>query len=209
MTIKLFEDDNNINLDMLFDELNLKHFNGKITKIPCVWNKRLKVCAGKCFYRVSRIGFNKNYTPTKIEMAYLLFENNNWDINKVKRTLAHEMTHAFLAEHYNEVGHTDHFNRIMTMITGEFKNHRCHNYDVKGLRNKKNIHYVCECGLTEGVRSKMPKAGLTYTARCCGGKVTFYKIEEENRHTESIRAAAQNAEDKKDQGGDDSFISLF
>ena len=43
MTIKLF--DNEINLEEIFDKINSEHFNCKINKIPCVWNKRLRVCA--------------------------------------------------------------------------------------------------------------------------------------------------------------------
>lgn len=209
MTIKLFEDDYNINLEELFDELNKKHFNGKISKIPVVWNNRLRVCAGKCWYKISRQNGFKSYTPTKIELANKLFENNDWDMDKVKTTLAHEMTHAFLAEHHNEVGHTDHFNRIMTMITGEVKNHRCHNYDVTGLRNNRSIYYTCDCGLTYGTRARMPKKNLLYRSRCCGSEITFWREEEQNRHTESLKATAQNLDNKKDNGEDGSFISLF
>mgnify|MGYP003132378172 FL=1 len=208
MTIKLFEDDNNINLEELFNQINDKHFNGKITKIPTVWNKRLRVCAGKCFYRVKRNhNGHKEYTPTKIEMSYKLFENNNWDMDKIKTTLAHEMTHAFLAEHHNEVGHTDHFQRIMTMITGENKNHRCHQYNVDGLRNKRNIHYTCDCGLTYGRRARMPKRGLFYRSTCCGSKITFWKEEEKNINTETISSAANNV--KNNDKGDDGFVPLF
>ena len=52
MTIKLFNDE--INLEEIFDKINSEHFNCKINKIPCIWNKKLRVCAGKCFYTKKR-----------------------------------------------------------------------------------------------------------------------------------------------------------
>ena len=203
MTIKLFQEEE-INLDDLFDEINSEHFNSRISKIPCVWNKKLRVCAGKCFYRVNRTSLIKTYSPFKIEMSYKLFENNNWDMDKIKTTLAHEMTHAFLAEHHNEVGHTDHFQRIMTRITGINKNHRCHNYDVTGLRNKKKVHYTCDCGLTYGRRSRMPRMGITYRSRCCESVITFWKDEDNYK----VKSTANNSNNKPKDDGDD-FIPLF
>ena len=92
------------------------------------------------------------------------------------------------------------FQQIMTRITGEHINHRCHNYDVDGLRNKRRVHFVCECGETEGYRVKMPKAGLRYTARCCGKRVTFTKIEIQEEEV----SVASNA-----KTSNDGFISLF
>ena len=209
MHIKLFEDENEVNLDEMFDEINSKHFNGRINKIPCIWNIRLRTCAGKCYYRsrVERESFGNGYhtfytyTPTKIELSKKLFENNNMDIEKITRTLAHEMTHAYLAQVHNEVGHTDRFQQIMTRITGENINHRCHSYDVTGLRNKRSVHYICECGETEGYRTRMPKAGSRYTARCCKGSVTFSRVQVE----EEVMSVASNAKDKNN----DNFISLF
>ena len=59
-------------------------------------------------------------TPTKIELSYKLFENNNWDMEKIY-TMAHEMTHAYLLQEYNESGHTQNFQDIMTRITGIIK----------------------------------------------------------------------------------------
>lgn len=203
MHIKLFEDENTIDLNKMFDEINSKHFNNRITKIPCEWNNKLRTCAGKCFYiKRSKIGIKitKDYTPSRIELSKKLFENNNMDMKKIERTLIHEMTHAFLLEVYNEPGHTNRFQQIMTRITGEDVNHRCHSYDVTGLKNKRNVYYVCECGLTDGWRSRMPKAGSTYTARCCKGKVSFSRVE----YPKEASAASNR---KKDDGND--FISLF
>ena len=172
--IKLFND--KIDLNIMFDELNKKHFDDKITKIPCYWNDKMRVCAGKCVYKKSYNAFKSaDYYPIKIELSYKLFKNNNMDMEKITNTMIHEMCHAYLVEHFNERGHTARFQSLMTKITGVSKNHRCHNYNVEGLRNERKIAYSCECGLAEGTRSRMPKAGVTYTARCCGSIVKFYR----------------------------------
>jgi len=185
--IKLFEENNNPDLNLLFDNINEEHFEGKITKIPCQWNTRMRTTAGKIHYKRNLSNrFNRSsrmtyvvdrLTPTVIHMSLPLFKNNDMDMKKITRTMQHEMTHAFLLEYYNEAGHTARFQSIMTRITGENINHRCHSYDVEGLRNKRKVFYICECGETSGYRSRMPQRGATYTARCCKGKVTFSRIE--------------------------------
>ena len=63
-------------------------------------------------------------------------------MGKIYTTMAHEMTHAYLLQEYNESGHTENFQNIMTRITGIEKNHRCHSYNVEGLRNKRAVHYI-------------------------------------------------------------------
>ncbi len=159
-----------VDLEKMFNSLNQKHFNGLITKIPVEWNGRLRVCAGKCFY--SRLSLK----PTRIEISKPIFQKIT-NSDKVWVTLAHEMTHAYLLEHHKEKGHTQNFQNIMTRITGENKNHRCHSYDVTGLRNNKNYYYCCDCGIAEGYRTKAPKKGAIYRSNCCNSIITFQKIE--------------------------------
>ncbi len=175
--IKLF-DEKTIDLNKLFDEINLEHFDGKVSKIPCHWNKRMTTTAGRVSFKVSPFS-GKAHSPTHIELSYKLFSNNNMDLSKVTRTMQHEITHAYLVEHFNERGHTKTFQSIMTRITGEIKNHRCHSYDTEGLRKSQSrkIKYTCSCGDTVGYRARMPKKNSVYTARCCGGRVTFEKID--------------------------------
>lgn len=172
---------NEFELSEMFDEINKEHFESKINKIDVVWNKRLRTCAGKCFYKSLRKNFDfgfasRNmmfYTPTKIELAYNVFKVNDWDKEKIYTTLAHEMTHAFLVQEYNERGHTQRFQDIMTRITGTRKNHRCHNY--KTIKSKKSVDIICsKCGHI-GTRTRMPKAGATYKHTGCGGEITFKK----------------------------------
>ena len=166
-------------LSVWFDDFNREHFDNKITKIPVHWNGRLRTCAGQCKYnrvksKIPRTGrFEYEYTPFAITLSNKLFENNDWDESKIKRTLIHEMTHAFLLEHYNETGHTIMFQSIMRRITGEAKNHRCHDYDVEGLRNKRDIEIICPTHGVIGMRARMPKKGLMYKCRSCKNFVYF------------------------------------
>jgi len=173
--IKLFED-NMVNLNELFDDINAEHFEGKISKIPCHWNKRMTTTAGRVFYKMNP--FKGAHNPTHIELSYKLFKNNNMDLKKITRTMQHEMTHAYLIEHFGERGHTKRFQSIMTRITGENINHRCHSYNTMGIkkRQEKTWKYVCACGQTVGYRARKPKSGATYRAKCCKGVVTFHNI---------------------------------
>ena len=119
--------------------------------------------------------------PVKIDLSDKLFRNLDYDLAKVERTLIHEMVHAYLCHKYGEKGHTPRFQRMMTNITGEYKNHRCHNYDTTGLKRKqaKKVQAECgRCGFTYQ-KARMPKhaAYSTYTHRGCGGAITFTRME--------------------------------
>ena len=163
-------------IQAMFSELNAKHFDGEIPSIPVVWNTRMTTTAGCC--RLQRRG--KELTPTKLELSEKLFLNLDFDINKVERTLIHEMVHAFLIHKYNEKGHTARFQRMMTEITGEHKNHRRHGHDVAGLRRTqaKKVKAECQlCGVTY-YKARMPKhaAYSTYQHVGCGGEIRFSRI---------------------------------
>lgn len=166
------------NLQEMFNDLNEKHFNGVISPIPVIWNQRLRVCAGKCFFN------NLTLKPMKIEISKPIFSKIE-NADKVWVTLAHEMTHAYLLEHKRERGHTQNFQNIMTRITGENKNHRCHDYDVTGLRNNKNYYFSCDCGIATGYRARAPKKGAVYRAKCCKSIVTFEKINNQNTSSQN------------------------
>ena len=167
-------------IEKMFDEINQEHFDGVINPIPVLWNTRMTTTAGMCRYRRS---FGQ-YTPFKIELSLKLFRNLDFDISKVRRTLTHEMVHAWLIQEFNETGHGYRFQRKMTDITGEHKNHRCHNYDVSGLKRKqaKKVKAVCNrCGFSYH-KARMPKHAeyATYRHRGCGGAITFAR-ETENK----------------------------
>ena len=166
------------NIQTMFIDLNNKHFNGEIPDMPVVWNSRMTTTAGRCHYRRT---FG-NLTPFKIDMSEQLFRSLDFDISKVERTLIHEMVHAFLCHKYNEKGHTARFQRMMTEITGEHKNHRCHSYDTTGLRRKQSKKVKAECQRCGQVfwKARMPKhaAYSTYRHQGCGGSIVFSRVEE-------------------------------
>lgn len=168
------------NIKALFDELNQKHFNGIINPVPVLWNSRMTTTAGMCRYKA----FFGELTPTKIELSEKLFRHLDFDIEKITRTLIHEMVHAYLLQEFNERGHTQSFQEMMTDITGEHKNHRCHSYDTTGLKRKqsKNVKAECDrCGKTY-YKARMPKhaAYSTYRHKGCGGAIRFSRVEEES-----------------------------
>lgn len=170
------------NIKAMFAALNAEHFNGEIPNIPVVWNSRMTTTAGYCRYKSVRVPTNGFYPfgkiePTKIDLSDKLFRNNDYDEDKIRNTLIHEMVHAYLVHKYNESGHTYNFHAMMDKITGVYKNHRCHNYDVSGLKrkNEKKIKCVCQrCGY-EYRKARMPKYAACggYTHRNCGGEIKF------------------------------------
>ena len=167
------------NIQAMFTSLNYDHFNGEIPDMPVVWNSRMTTTAGRCHYR-RMFG---TLTPFKIDMSEQLFRSLDFDISKVERTLIHEMVHAFLCHKYNEKGHTARFQRMMTEITGEYKNHRCHSYDTTGLRRKQSKKVKAECQRCGVVywKARMPKhaAYSTYRHQGCGGSIKFSRVESE------------------------------
>jgi predicted SprT family Zn-dependent metalloprotease len=165
------------NIVNMFHELNAEFFDGDIPTIPVVWNNRMTTTAGYCRYTTTRNGWDQNVEPRQLDLSDKLFRNCDYDEDKIRRTLVHEMVHAYIAHIHNETGHNWRFQQMMRDITGEWKNHRCHSYDTKGLRRKqaKKIKCVCSwCG-AEWRKVRMPKyAGrLTYSHRNCGGPVVF------------------------------------
>ena len=165
--MKIFESRPNIS-DM-FCFLNEKHFGGEIPAIPVVWNSRMTTTAGYCRFK-RYAGFELR--PTKIDLSDRLFRSLGYDTEKIERTLIHEMVHAYLIHKHNEKGHTARFQRMMTDITGERKNHRCHNYDVSEVRRESRYTLVCHrCGHEHGMTRK-PKYS-SYKHRGCGGKMTL------------------------------------
>ena len=171
------------NIQEMFHALNEKHFNGEIPDIPVVWNSRMTTTAGYCRYKnvagLRHHPLNKRareLKPQRIDLSEKLFRHLDFDLSKIERTLIHEMVHAYLVHKYNEKGHTRRFQQMMTNITGEYKNHRCHNYDTVGIRKPqaKNIKWTCSRCDFVGRKARMPRnGGIGYTHKGCGGVITF------------------------------------
>jgi hypothetical protein len=83
--------------------------------------------------------------PIKIELSGPVFDHYGWNYQpegfsmvEWKKTFVHEMVHLYLAENYNDEGHSPHFHHMMTDITGVHGNHRCHHMSVGSVTaNKK------------------------------------------------------------------------
>ena len=165
--MRIFADTRRPDIRQMFAQLNEAHFDSEIPDIPVVWNGRMTTTAGYCRYRKE---FTGNLYPTKIDLSLRLFESNGFPEAEVKQTLIHEMVHAYLIHKYNQPGHTPSFQRMMTQITGVRKNHRCHNYDVSGVKREVKWSVICtRCGYSHGYKRK-PKYSR-YTHRGCGGSM--------------------------------------
>ena len=163
----------------MFFKLNGEHFNGEIPDILVVWNTRMTTTAGYCRYKRSGLAgsFNRReqvLAPYKIDLSDKLFKHLGYDLEKIERTLIHEMVHAYLLHKFNEKGHTARFQRMMTNITGEYKNHRCHSYNTAGIekRRAKDIKWACDRCEKVGFKARAPMKGRAYYCRC-GGRVEF------------------------------------
>jgi hypothetical protein len=137
-------------LDALFDEFNAKYFGGRVTKVPIVINERLTRTAGRATWAYSMadrtvMDSRGNVStklvqvcvPKKLELSGPVFDYYGWDYQRHnfsmiewQKTFVHEMVHLYLAEHYNDEGHSTHFHHMMTDITGIHGNHRCHHMSV-------------------------------------------------------------------------------
>ena len=181
----------------MFVRLNDEHFNGEIPDIPVVWNNRMTTTAGYCRYRdvggLRHHPYNRRareLKPYQIDLADKLFRNEGYDYDKIERTLIHEMVHAYLVHKFNEKGHTRRFQQMMTNITGEYKNHRCHNYNTEGLRRRepKNVVWSCQrCG-AEGRKARMPRRGRTYThSGGCGGVIVFIDMRDKKVASKGVK----------------------
>ena len=183
--MKIFE--RRPDIKSMFHSLNEKHFNNEIPDIPVVWNTRMTTTAGYCRFKKTlaeaALGSADHYrgvalyqlNPVKIDLSDRLFKSLGYDPSKVERTLIHEMVHAYLVHKYNEKGHTARFQRMMTNITGENKNHRCHDYDVSEVKRESKYTLVCDrCGHEHGM-SRKPKYS-TYKHRGCGGKMQLKTV---------------------------------
>jgi predicted SprT family Zn-dependent metalloprotease len=165
------------NIKTMFAEFNALYFENKIpTDLPVVWNTRMTTTAGYCRYKT--IGWSM--IPTKIDLCDKLFRTMDYNETEIRETLLHEMTHAYLMVTRNNGSHDWEFQSMMDRVTGKYKNHRTHSYDVSKISRKqeKKILGTCEwCGY-EYKMVRMPKHAkyATYTHRGCGGPIVFSQL---------------------------------
>lgn len=141
-------------LSDLFDSFNQGNFQGEIPKIPVEINERLTASAGRAkwtydyrnrHHQTKSGGVELRPTrfciPQKIELSGPLFDRFGWDyqapgwhLSEFHKTMLHEMCHVYLAYLYDDEGHSQHFNNLMSLMTGVRGNHRYHYMLTAGLK---------------------------------------------------------------------------
>jgi len=152
-------------LGPIYDRLNRKHFAGALPKLPLSWSGRMTASAGIVYF--------KGRVPKYITMSRPIFAHEGYKMADIERTLAHEMVHVALVMHRGDNTHGPAFQKWMTHITGEHKNHRCHNY--AGAQRRRQRHkwkFHCKACGTEGTKARDPKAGR-YRCGKCKAPITF------------------------------------
>lgn len=166
---------NNFDLNEMYNKFNEEHFHSTLPslgeKATVKWNHRAIRRAGQIKY-VVRFG---RAIGGHINLSAKVFAANNWEREKVERTLIHEMCHMYCAIRHNETGHGRYFQRKMRSITGEYKNHRCHDYEVPTAGAK----FVGKCSCTTYYRqrtSKHIRSGAYFTCQKCNTKFQFRPV---------------------------------
>lgn len=150
-----------VSLEVLFRELNEKHFDGFLDAPVLGWNSRLRSAAGR-FIPGSRKFFRD--VPPKIEIASYLREEAEAETH-IRDTLAHEMIHLWLWVRRRPYGHTAEFlAKMRAMGTTRYN-------PVPKLRGPK---YVYRCPSCEKDFPARRKLGVLACLDCCkreaGGK---------------------------------------
>ena len=89
------------NVQHLFDQLNQELFDGHLPHIPCVENGRLRKTLGRC--HMAYIRKQKKWEPRKIDLQKGL------TAEQLRKTMVHEMCHAWASIHHGETGHGKYF----------------------------------------------------------------------------------------------------
>lgn len=163
-------------IQAMFLEYNKQYFDGIIPDIPIEWNTRLRTTAGYCRWTWTRdpITRRKTYQVKSIELNPRLFAKNGWDAEELRRTLIHEMVHAWEVTKYNgpyDEGrvHGEVFQSKMDQIFGYKRSHRCHDYDTKGLKEERKIEARCPIHGVVYRYARMPRRRKV--CRKCGSSI--------------------------------------
>ena len=162
-------------LNLLFEELNQRHFEGLLSPLPLSWNPRLKTSAGRFFSGSRRLW---SVRPPRIEIARYLVEVKDGLLH-IRNALAHEMIHYWLWDRKRPYGHTNEFKSKMNEIG-------LPRYNLVPMRRPYRYVYVCQsCNKEFFVRKKL---GILACAECCkkfsNGRFDMkYRLEFERRVT--------------------------
>jgi len=169
----------NFNLNQMYNTLNERHFNFRLPslgdKVSVRWNNRAVRRAGQIEYVKSHDSWRPAIVGGHINLSAKVFAANDWDPSKVERTLIHEMCHLYCALVFNETGHGRNFQNKMRQITGEYKNHRCHDYKTPTAGAK--FVGSCKCNTYYRQRtSKHIRNGAWFICRKCNTKFQYKPV---------------------------------
>lgn len=143
-----------IDLSLVFQELNQESFNGFLLEPVLAWNSRISSSAGRFTPGVRRGPFSR---PPVIELALYLREQPNARAC-VKDTLGHEMIHYWLWVRRLPYGHTPAFYEKMEQMGVS-------RYNTIGTRRPFKHLYVCRhCRKDYPARRRI---GLRACGVCC------------------------------------------
>lgn len=160
-------------LQLLFAQYNFIHFDGEIPTYRIAYNARFSNVAGRITYRPPVIELSPKHLRGKVE--------------ELRRTLLHEMIHAWLHARGENPGHTPAFKRKMRELglTSIY-----HDLGTAAPLNPSTKRYIlrCEkCGM-EALRRRKPPVNIV-CARCRLALALFEIVE--MREVEPARAASR------------------
>ena len=93
-------------LNQLYDQLNTQFFDGKLPKIPCVWNGRLTRSLGRTKYKRK----NKSSKWT----VFLIDIQRGITAQHLHKTMVHEMCHVWAIYFFQDTAHSTRFWKKMS-----------------------------------------------------------------------------------------------
>lgn len=168
-------------LEQLFQELNLRHFQGELPLLKLTWNPRLRSTAGR-FGPGSRNPLRPR--APLIEIAAYLEKIPEGEYH-VKDTLLHEMIHYYLWFKKKPYGHTSEFHAIMKRVGARRYN------PVPKLSPIKHWYECPKCLIRVPARRKL---GPSACAVCCkkfnrGEFSALYVLRKINGSSEKVEPA--------------------
>ena len=85
-------------LNQLYDQLNTQFFEGKLPKVPCVWNGRLTKSLGRTKYK------RKNKS-SKWKVFMIDIQRGITD-HHLHKTMVHEMCHVWAIHFFQDTRHS-------------------------------------------------------------------------------------------------------
>ncbi len=138
-------------LQALLDQLNLRHFGGRLRPPRLVLSRRMRSAAGLADYRDWAIRLSVSY-----------HEQHGWG-QELRDTLLHEMVHLWLRQRGRPSGHTPEFRALAASLG-------CPRY-AKRMPPRRELRYHCpRCGASVVYRRRVTLACRPCCDRLNGGR---------------------------------------